>query len=89
MSAGGKREGAGRKAGPARVAVTVRISPKSADKLNAYVEAKQSSQAREIEAWALRLRVPVSALPNAVVSHTGALPEAKISNQVPSPGVGL
>lgn len=27
--------------------------------------------------------------PNAVVSHTGALPDCKISNQVPSPGVGL
>ena len=27
--------------------------------------------------------------PNAVVSHTGALPDAKISNQVPRPGVGL
>ena len=57
MSAGGKRKGAGRKAGPARVAVTVRIIPKSAEKLNAYVAAKQSSQAREIEAWALRLKV--------------------------------
>ena len=28
-------------------------------------------------------------LPNAVVSHTGALPDAKITNQAPSPGVGL
>lgn len=27
--------------------------------------------------------------PNVVVSHTGALPDSKISNQVPSPGVGL
>ena len=27
--------------------------------------------------------------PNAVVSHTGALPRSKISNQVPSHGVGL
>jgi len=27
--------------------------------------------------------------PNTVVSHTGALPDSKISNQVPSPGVGL
>jgi len=64
MTAGGKRKGAGRKAGPARVAVTVRITTRAADKLNAYVAAKKSSQAREIEAWALRLRVPVSALPN-------------------------
>ena len=61
MSAGGKREGAGRKAGPARVAVTVRITPKAADKLNAYVEAKKTSQAREVEAWALRLRISRSA----------------------------
>lgn len=57
MSAGGKRKGAGRKPGPARVAITVRITKPAADKLNAYVEAKQSSQAREIEAWALRLRI--------------------------------
>ncbi len=28
-------------------------------------------------------------LPNSVVSHTGALPDAKIPNQAPSPGVGL
>lgn len=26
---------------------------------------------------------------SAVVSHTGALPDSKISNQAPSPGVGL
>ena len=38
---GGKRQGAGRKPTPPRVAVTVRIAPKAADKLNAYVEAKQ------------------------------------------------
>ena len=57
MSAGGKREGAGRKAGPARIAVTVRITKPAADKLNAYVDAKKTSQAREIEAWALRLRI--------------------------------
>ena len=59
---GGRRKGAGRKPSPPRVAVTVRITPKAADKLNAYVAAKQSSQAREIESWALRLRVP--AVPN-------------------------
>lgn len=27
--------------------------------------------------------------PNSVVSHTGALPDSKISNQVTRPGVGL
>jgi hypothetical protein len=57
MSRGGKREGAGRKAGPARVPVTVRISPTALEKLNASVEAKKSSQSAEVEAWALRLRI--------------------------------
>jgi len=64
MTAGGKRKGAGRKAGPARVAVTVRIKKEASDKLNAYCASKKTSQARAIEAWALRLRVPVSGLPN-------------------------
>ena len=38
-----------------------------------------------------RAGLPTSRQPeeNAVVSHTGALPDSKISNQVPSPGVGL
>ena len=57
MSAGGKRKGAGRKAGPARVAVTVRIKKPAADQLNAHCAAKKTSQARAIEAWALRLRI--------------------------------
>ncbi len=56
MTAGGKREGAGRKPGPARVAITVRIKQKSADKLNAYCKAKNLSQARAVEAWANRLK---------------------------------
>ena len=55
---GGKRQGAGRKPAPPRVAITVRIKPAAADKLNAYVKVKKSSQAREVEAWALRLRIP-------------------------------
>lgn len=65
MTSGGKREGAGRKPGkpgkktaPERVAVTVRITAEAAAKLNAFVAAKGTSQAREIEAWALKLRVP-------------------------------
>jgi len=53
---GGKRKGAGRKAGPARIAITVRIKPAAADKLNAHCAAKNLSQARAIEAWALRLK---------------------------------
>lgn len=56
MSAGGKREGAGRKAGPARVAITVRIKKEAADKINAHCAAKKTSQARAIEAWASRLK---------------------------------
>jgi len=53
---GGKRQGAGRKAGPVRVAITVRIKPAAADNLNAYCEAKKTSQARAVESWAIRLK---------------------------------
>jgi hypothetical protein len=56
MSAGGRREGAGRKAGPVRVAITIRIKKESADKLNAHCTAKKLSQARAIEAWVNRLK---------------------------------
>ena len=53
---GGKRKGAGRTPAPPKVAITVRIKPAAAEKLNAYCAAKNLSQARAIEAWAIRLK---------------------------------
>lgn len=53
---GGKRQGAGRKAGPARVAITVRIKPAAAEKLNAHCAANKTSQACAVESWALSLK---------------------------------
>jgi hypothetical protein len=53
---GGKRKGAGRKPAPPKVAITVRIKPDAAEKLNAYCAAKETSQARAIETWAMRLK---------------------------------
>lgn len=56
MSRGGKRQGAGRKPAPPKVAITVRIKPNAADRLNAHCADKKLSQARAIEAWANRLK---------------------------------
>ena len=56
MTRGGKRQGAGRKPAPPKVAITVRINPAAANKLIAYCETKKLSQARAIEAWANRLK---------------------------------
>lgn len=56
MSRGGKREGAGRPPAPPKVAITVKIKPKAVEKLNAHCAAKNTSQARAIEAWAMRLK---------------------------------
>jgi hypothetical protein len=56
MSRGGKRQGAGRAFAPPKVAITVRIKPAAADKLNAYCAARKLSQARAVEAWANRLK---------------------------------
>lgn len=53
---GGKRKGAGRPPAPPKVAITVKIKPAAADKLNAYCTAKKTSQARAIEALANRLK---------------------------------
>jgi hypothetical protein len=55
MKRGGKREGSGRKPGSERVAITVRLTKPAADKLNAYCAAKKLSQARAVEAWAIKL----------------------------------
>lgn len=56
MTRGGKRKGAGRKPAPPKAAITVRIKPDAADKLNAYCAAKKLSQARAIEMLANRLK---------------------------------
>lgn len=53
---GGKRKGAGRKPGPERVGITIRITKLAAAKLNAYCAAKKLSQASAIERWALNSR---------------------------------
>ena len=53
---GGKRQGAGRKPASPKAAITIRIKPAAANKLNAYCASKKLSQARAVEAWASRLK---------------------------------
>ena len=59
MTAGGKRNGAGRPALPKSeqaVAVTVRVRPSIAEKFSAWCAAKGISQASAFAAWVRRLR---------------------------------
>jgi len=49
MSAGGKRKGAGRKAGPARVAVTVKVDQYTSSRFRLYCHITKLSQARAFE----------------------------------------
>jgi hypothetical protein len=53
---GGKRKGAGRKLVASKRAITVRITSHAANSLNAYCAAKKLSQARAVEAWAIKLK---------------------------------
>jgi hypothetical protein len=53
---GGKREGAGRKKGPARKSMTVDIKVEALARINAHVDRKGTSQAQEVEKWAMRLK---------------------------------
>lgn len=59
MTAGGKRQGAGRKPLPPdqkAVAVTVRVRPAIAARFSAWCAAKGISQASAFAAWVRRLR---------------------------------
>jgi hypothetical protein len=49
MTAGGKRKGAGRKAGPARVAVTVKVNAYTASRFRLYCHLTKLSHARAFE----------------------------------------
>jgi hypothetical protein len=49
MSAGGKRKGAGRKAGPARVAITVKVDQCTSSRFLLYRHITNLSQARAFE----------------------------------------
>ena len=48
MSAGGKRKGAGRKRGPARVKITVRIDNDTASRFRLYCKLEKISQSKAI-----------------------------------------
>jgi hypothetical protein len=51
MTHGGPRKGAGRKPGPKKPTITVRLSPEAKARLIAYCAAKRTSQAKAIEQW--------------------------------------
>ena len=58
MSAGGKRQGAGRKAGPARVAVTVRVNQFTASRFRLYCRLTELSQAKAFEQIVSHAKLP-------------------------------
>ena len=55
MTAGGKRQGAGRKPAPARAAITVRVDTATAARFASYCAAKGISQSAAFTAWVSRL----------------------------------
>lgn len=52
---GGKRQGAGRKPAPPRVAITLRVDEQTAARFSAYCAEKATSQAKAFTAWVRRL----------------------------------
>ena len=55
MSRGGKRKGSGRKPGPARAGITVRVDTETAARFARYCAAKGVSQSQAFTAWVSRL----------------------------------